>query len=158
MIVEDIYELDVDDGLGSWMGVIIDGHVENDVALPIAWASAIEYGRDVTFGCPRRTHLRKVPLRDGGWRASYSRNPGRGAKAVTVVEEFTGWHERCYRCPWTAVVAVPVDRFTDPPAGAKFVYYCREHADDFHARWKEALRVALERAGEERNAVNRSAE
>jgi hypothetical protein len=146
--VEDLYDIDDGEAYGPWMGVHLAGHHEDDVAMALAWAAAIEQGEDVTFGRPRRTYLRKVPVSGGGWRASYSREGGRGTKAVTVVEtSWGGLGHRCHRCPWDAVAGIPASRFSDTPAGADYVWYCRTHADEFQLRWRAALDEELKRRG-----------
>jgi len=89
-----MYELECD-GCGPVIGVTIRGHVEDDVAVPVAWAALADEAEnedvDVAIGRPRRLWLRKTPRRDSwgdacGSRYGFLDGPARGATPVTVVE------------------------------------------------------------------------
>lgn len=91
--VEDIYEMDDDGYCGSWLGLHIRAHVDDETAVALAWSHMECDGREGSLTPPRRTYLRKVPSHDG-MRFHYS-GRGRGATPVTLMEQPHGWSYWC---------------------------------------------------------------
>lgn len=154
--IEDIYEA-FDDELGSWMGVLIAGHHDDETAAALTWAYILDEGRDSgTLGAPVRTWVRKVP-RSGGYMAYVYGGPGRGASPVTRIEQASGWTHWCDvpRCRWQFVpgstrVGVPrINIINGDELGSQpqhrdreYVYLCRDH----YRRYEEDLRAARKKA------------
>lgn len=91
---EDIREYDDGEWFG-WIGMHIFGHVADDEAVAYAWAEMADYGHDYSIAQPRQTWVRKVP-REDGYAFVYSREAGRGAYPVTLVETaHSGWRYWC---------------------------------------------------------------
>jgi len=151
--IEDIYE-DWGDELGSWMGVLIDGHVDDDTAVAMTWAYMVEECRDDSLSNPRRRWVRKVP-RDGRVSYCYTDAPGRGARAVTIVETsaVNPWQYWCDApgCRWqfvpgSARSGVPratisnADEFSAQQQyrPGEYLYLCRDHCQ----KYEDALRAA----------------
>lgn len=147
-----IYE-NVSGELGSVMSVAITGHVEDDVAVPIAEALLLEYEVGGPIDRPKRLYMRKVPLRNedgytGSWMAQYQTYPQRGASPITLVDLSHGPYRPCALCPWDATTGFPVDRFIDPPKADDrgLVWMCRAHASDFWTRLAAAEKAARKAA------------
>ena len=106
--------------------------------------------------------LRKVPHPDGGMAHVYANQPGRGARAVTVLARPQGWNRWCYRHRWEpATIGCPVSRFVDGErlaadaiaaeqaedeprtiASAEYLYLCRECADDHDRAYRARIYLA----------------
>jgi hypothetical protein len=129
-MVEEIHEMDGDGEPCGFMGVHIAGHVEDDVAIPLAWAWVLAEEEEVVggFSAPLRIYVRKVPIRGAGaYRFVYNRKAGRGASPVTVVETARRRLARCHLCPWDAIAGIPVSRVIGAPADAQYVWLCKSH-------------------------------
>lgn len=159
---EDIYEWDFGEP-GSWMGMHMLGHFDDETATAYAWAVMVEEYRDHTIQPPVRTWVRKVPCRDGSYSFAYSRKPGRGATAVTRIDVQGPWRLWCdvRRCtgrfvPGSATCGVSTTTFANPeawfgddpepqePRQSEYRYLCRDHAERYHAAMKTARAEAVE--------------
>ena len=105
------YELD---GLDV-LGLHVTGHGHDldtlELVLTDAWHDEL-----IDAGSWEITErwLRKVPHPDGGMAHVYANQPGRGARAVTVLARPQGWNYWCYRHRWEpATIGCPVSRFVD---------------------------------------------
>lgn len=161
---EDIFEA-YDDSLGSWMGILIDGHVDDETAVALMWAiqqERLDDGDDDAcdpITPPKRCWLWKVP-RDGFMTYHYADQPARGAKPVTRVEVTSRWAYRCdlpgcenHYVKGGASMGFPIENFIDPPEPRqvdRYVYMCRRHARSFDDRLAEARREALAKLQAER--------
>lgn len=118
----------------------------------------------------REDWLRKVPSRDHNGMAHIYGPPGRGARAVTVVEHHSSWGYWCVNHPAEpAQTGHPAENIVDgeqivtrrlaelandidprPDVDNRgtwaFIYMCRDCSADFTARQKAATRAALEAA------------
>ena len=158
------YELD---GLDI-LALHVTGHGHDLDTLELVLADAW-YDELIDSGCWEIAErwLRKVPHPDGGMAHVYANQPGRGARAVTVLARPEGWNRWCYRHRWEpAMTGYHVSRFVDGEqiaadaiaaeqaedeprtiASAEYLYLCRECAGDHERHYRAALDAALARLG-----------
>ena len=156
---EPFYESHGDGDFGSCMGFNVDGHLDFQQVEEFMAIEAPEWfdqddaplrGFDV-----RHQWVRKVP-RPWGHVYQYQNTPGRGAKAVTRIEEETTWEKRCHRHPFeVAQSGLHEDRFIDGKGkgdSSGYIYYCRPCMDRINAEIAAATKKAMAEYEAERAA------
>lgn len=112
----------------------------------------------------REDWLRKVPAPDGDGMMHVYGKPGRGSRAVTVLERPSGWSYWCINHPMEpAMTGHPVSQIIDgealvarrlselaeavdprPDVSANgYIYQCRECSEDFSERLRQATLEAM---------------
>ena len=150
---EEFYETDGDGELGVCIGFNVDGHVDfqevEEFMATVApeyfdgdYRSAPERGFDV-----RHQWVRKVP-REWGHTLQYQDAPGRGAKAVTRIEEETTWEKRCHRHPFEiAQAGYHESTFIDGEGKGdeyQYIYYCSDCVKRITAEQLAARKKAMD--------------
>jgi hypothetical protein len=147
---DEIYESDGYGELGSLMGFNLEGHLDFQAIEEFMATEANEWfpDEDARSRGFDAEHLwvRKVP-REWGFVYQYQSHPGRGAKAVTRIQEETTWEKRCHRHPFeVAQSGLHEDRFIDGKGKGDecgFIYYCRPCMDRINAEFAAAAKKAM---------------
>ena len=162
------YEVDDNGYFGELLAFNVRGHGHHpDVIDQFLDAMRTEGYADSGDWEIREDWLRKVPHPDGGSRHTYG-TPGRGARAVTVIERSRSWGRWCINHPYEPAVvghsasqvidgeALVTQRLADLESEIDprwdvarhqgmggYVYMCRECSTSFGERLRAARREAL---------------
>jgi hypothetical protein len=153
MNYEPFYESDGEGELGACMGFNVDGHLDFQQVEEFMATVAPEYFGDEWRSAPlrgfdvRHQWVRKVP-REWGHVYQYQNVPGRGAKAVTRIEEETTWEERCHNHPFeVARSGFHEATFVDGEGKGddqKYIYFCADCVKRIDADREAARKKAMD--------------
>lgn len=169
------YEYDECGFSGSVLAINLRGHGHTPDDIDIFLDRMFWYEQEIEEEGEwevRETYLRKVPHPEGGSMHIYG-GPGRGARAVTVLERPSGWDYWCLNHPYEpASSGIPASQVIDGEDSVlkrmeeltqqddprydvdnrkgmgSYIYLCRECSTDFHERLGEARKKALARLKE----------